>query len=349
MALSQKQDNLVYLVYGKQKSYRQEAKFSILSALHRAPGDKMPGIFVYTDEPECFADWPVEVVALEQDTLEEWTGQQGYLHRRKAAAIRAALQRCARSIFIDTDTFFVAPANLLFDRLSRNDWLVDEVEGLWGDWSDQPLYAATAHHLREAHGVGDDMYLINSGVLGLSINALPVIDRTIELIDEIYPMAPTIHIIEQFAVGVAAYGLPRPAEAHDVVRHYYGEKQYWRRILEVFFAAYGEAYSPALCAALREVPQSRPKPAWWRRLFFRLASAALAREQRKLARIAFFAVNLPGDQYSSACRHVYALELLKSGFEPSFDSLPFGWRLMLSRRQMRDLQTLLEQARSLFG
>lgn len=347
MSVSQDKNNLVYLVYGRDESYRWEAKFSILSVLRCTSSDAMPSISVYTDEPESFAGWPVEVLALDQPTLDEWTGQQGYLHRRKAVAIRSALMRCARSIFVDTDTFFVAPADRLFERLNHSDWLVDEVEGLWGDWSDQPLYAATACHLRANYQVGDDMYLVNSGVLGLNSQALHIMDRTIELIDELYPMAPAIHIIEQFAVGVAAYGLSKPAEAYDVVRHYYGEKRYWRSILEVFFAAHGEVYSSTLVAALRDVPRSRPKPVWWRRMFFRLVSKALPREQRKSARAAFYAVSLPGDKYSLACRSVYALELLKIGFDASFDTLPLGWRLILSRRQMHDLQVLLEQARSL--
>jgi len=82
-------------------------------------------------------------------------------------------------------------------------------------------------------------------------------------------------------------------------------------------------------------------------MFFRLVSKALPREQRKSARAAFYAVSLPGDKYSLACRSVYALELLKIGFDASFDTLPLGWRLILSRRQMHDLQVLLEQARSL--
>lgn len=95
---------LVYLVYGGRAEYHQEAKYSILSALHHASG-QCPRILVYTDEPGQFAGWPVEVVGLDADTLTSWTGPVAYLHRRKAAAIRDALQYAERSIFIDTDTF----------------------------------------------------------------------------------------------------------------------------------------------------------------------------------------------------------------------------------------------------
>lgn len=346
---SDEKSQLVYLVYGKQKSYRQEAKFSILSALRNTPSEAMPDISVYTDEPEAFADWPVDVIELSRERLDDWAGRQGYLHRRKAAAIRAAFECCERSVFIDTDTFFVAPANQLFERLSRGEWLVDKIEGAWGEWADQPLYTATACLLRGKYGVGDDMRLINSGVLGLSHDAVRLMDRAIELIDELHPMAPDIHIIEQFAVGVAAYGLPRPSETRDLVRHYYGEKRYWRRVLDVFFANHGERYSPALINALRDVPLSRPKPAKWRRLLFRLASARYTREQRKMARMAFYAVNLPTDAYSAACAQVYALELLKHGFEPSSTATGqrASWLGLLSSRQKSKLQALLEDARKL--
>lgn len=343
--LSQEKPHLIYLVYGKQTSYRQEAKFSMLSALRNTPPESMPSIVVYTDEPEAFADWPVEVVALSHEELGEWAGRMGYLHRRKAAAIRDALEKCKRSIFVDTDTFFVAPASRLFERLSGSEWLVDQVEGTWGEWSDQPLYQATANVLNKKYGVGNDMLLINSGVLGLNYDAVRLMDRTLELIDELYPLAPGIHIIEQFAVGVAAYGLARPAETRDLVKHYYGEKRYWRSILDVFFATHGERYSPKLFEAVRDVPVSRPKPAAWRRLMFRLASAQFDREERKMARLAFYAVNLPSDTYSAACAPIYALDLLRSGFEPSSAAGPQArWLRLLSNRKMEQLHALLEKA-----
>lgn len=344
--LSQEKTHLIYLVYGKQTSYRQEAKFSMLSAFRNTPPESMPGIVVYTDEPETFADWPVEVVALSHDKLSGWAGRTGYLHRRKAAAIRDALEKCERSIFVDTDTFFVAPASRLFERLSGSEWLVDQVEGSWGEWSDQPLYQITASVLNEKYGVGNDMYLINSGVLGLNYDAVRLMDRTLELIDELYPLAPGIHIIEQFAVGVAAYGLARPAETRDLVKHYYGEKRYWRSVLDVFFATHGERYSSKLVDALRDVPVSRPKPAKWRRLLFRLASTQLDRKERKMARLAFYAVNLPSDTYSAACAPIYALDLLRSGFEPSSATgLRASWLRLLSNRQKQKLQALLKEAR----
>lgn len=347
--VSRERPQLVYLVYGKQKSYRQEAKFSMLSALRCTSPESMPSILVYTDEPKAFTGWPVDVVALSGDELDDWTGRQGYLHRRKAVAIRAALVCCERSVFIDTDTFFIAPANRLFERLSRGEWLVDKIEGTWGEWADQPLYAATASLLREEYGVGDDMRLINSGVLGLNHDAVRLMDRAIDLIDELHPLAPDIHIIEQFAVGVAAYGLPEPTETRGLVRHYYGEKRYWRPVLDVFFANHGELYSPALIEASGQVPRSRPKPPKWRRLIFRLASTLFVRKQLKMARSAFYAVNLPRDAYSAACAPVYAMELVNSGFDSSSIAAdpPVGWLRLLSSGQRKRLQALLDDAQRL--
>jgi hypothetical protein len=100
-------NKLVYLVYGGKPEYHREAKYSILSALHHARGD-CPRILLYTDEPAQFSGWPVDLIVLDAKALANWTGPAAYLHRRKAAAIRDALAYADQSIFIDTDTFFLA-------------------------------------------------------------------------------------------------------------------------------------------------------------------------------------------------------------------------------------------------
>lgn len=303
-------NQLVYLVYGSARAYRLEAKFSILTALRQLSGTGLR-ILLYTDEPGSYAGWPVEVVALDQNVLAEWTGPQGYLHRRKAIAIRNSLSLADKSIFIDTDTFFLKSPVVLFGRLEKSSWLVDEIEGVWGGWDDQPLYKALAGYLDRHYSVRDDMRLINSGVLGLCHEDIPLMDGAISLIDELYPLASDIHIIEQFAVGVAAYhDYSAPAEACDVVRHYYGEKPFWHAMLEKFFQKYGEDFCDSLPSLTSEVPQIKPKPAPLKRLELKIKNLLLPKEYRAAARLLSMAVNLSGDEYAQACAPVYASALI---------------------------------------
>lgn len=333
---------LVYLLYGGGLSYRHEIKFSIISALRESAGRPL-SIVVYTDEPNVFSGWPVEVVELNPETLLAWTGGDGYLHRRKAMAIQDALRRFEQVIFIDTDTFFTASPHALFERLAQADWIVDEVEGTWGAWNDQLLYHATAGWLREQLGVGDNMRLINSGVLGFSKCGEEIMTEAVRLIDDLYPLAPDVHVIEQFAVGCAARNLAAPAQSNGIVCHYFGEKAFWRAMLVEFFAQYGEVYNSALIEASCGFPKKRIKPVWWRRLHLRLLSLGLCKPQRKLLRAAFFSIYLPSGAYAKACSFVYAKDYQRlSGSELERDGVDGVRRF--TARQNRKLHDVLKYA-----
>lgn len=203
---------LVYLVYGGKPEYHQEAKYSILSALHHAKG-ACPRILLYTDEPEQFLGWPVDLIVLDADTLKDWTGPASYLHRRKAAAIRSG-------------------------------------------------------------------------------------------------------------------------------------KNYWRHLVAAFFLRHGEAFSAHSIEAVREVPTTKPRPAWWHRLSFRLRSLFLSSRSRSHAKLAYYAAVMHGDPYAQACGRGYAEELRRKAI-PAGESLGMQpWSKVLSRSQKEHLVSLLSEAAS---
>lgn len=332
---------LVYLVYGGKPEYHREAKYSILSAYYHAQG-KCPRILLYTDEPAQFAGWPVEVIELDAATLKEWTGPASYLHRRKAAAIRDALAYADQSIFIDTDTFFTSSPLTLFERLANAPWLVDEIEGVWKEHKGKVLHDVLAPHLADRHGVDQNMLLINSGVLGFQADASRIMDETLALIDEMHPMVPDIHIIEQFAVGVAARHLGRPAESVGVLKHYFSGKNYWRHIVGAFFMQHGETFSEALVQASREVPQSKPRPVWWHRLNFRVRSLFLPSWVRSHAKLAYYASVMHADRYAEACGRGYAEELRRKAIPQGVSLSAQPWSRVLSKQHRQYLAQLLD-------
>ncbi len=336
---------LVYLVYGGKPEYHREAKYSILSALHHAQGS-CPRILLYTDEPAPFIGWPVDIVELDADTLKAWTGPASYLHRRKAAAIRDALKYADQSIFIDTDTFFLDSPLRLFERLAKAQWLVDEIEGVWSECKGDELHTVLSPYLSEQHGVDQQMLLINSGVLGFQGAAAQLMDNTLALIDVMHPMVPKIHIIEQFAVGVAARHLGRPAESRGVIKHYFSGKNYWRHMVAAFFQRHGDAFSAHAIQAVREVPTAKPRPAWWHRLNFRLRSLFLPSRARSHAKLAYYAAVMRADPYAEACGHGYAEELRRKAI-PAGESLSMQpWSKILSGQQKLYLARLLGEAAS---
>lgn len=335
---------LVYLVYGGRQEYLLEAKYSILTAI-REGGGSLPRILVYTDRPLEFQGWPVDTVELDQSILSAWMGPNDYIHRRKACAIRDALNFAEVSVFVDTDTFFLGPPERLFRLMEEKLWLVDTVEARWGDWAHLPIYKLLSKRLEDIYGTGDDMPLINSGVLGLRHDKIALMEKAISLIDELVPSAPEIHIIEQFAIGLAAVSLGRPAEAMGTVRHYFSEKNYWRAMIGKFFEINGESFSLELPVATICVPKAKPKPGLRDRAFFKFRSAGLSAGERKLARLAYYAVHLPHDEYSEACRMEYcnafakasplSVDALTSG------SIPPGWGGLFSSKKLAELQQLL--------
>lgn len=331
---------LVYLVYGGKAEYHQEAKYSILSALHHAQGD-CPRILLYTDEPAQFAGWPVDVIELDRVTLTAWTGPAAYLHRRKAAAIQDALKYADQSIFIDTDTFFLASPERLFERLAQSPWLVDEIEGIWKEYRGKELHEVLAPYLASEHGVDQDMLLINSGVLGFSVEASSLMEDALTLIDVMHPMVPKVHVIEQVAVGVAARHLGQPAEARGIVRHYFSRKNYWRHMIAAFFRRHGETFSEDCVQAVREVPIRRPKPIWWQRLAFRVKSLFLPSRVRSHAKLAYYAAVMVGEPYAEACGSGYADELRRKAI-PAGESLDAQrWSKVLSSQQKKRLVELM--------
>ena len=66
--------HLLYLLYGVNTVYRQEAKFSILSALREQRVPASFTITLMTDEPQAFEGWPVNIIPLTTDILAHWKG-----------------------------------------------------------------------------------------------------------------------------------------------------------------------------------------------------------------------------------------------------------------------------------
>lgn len=338
---------LVYLVYGGKPEYHQEAKYSILSALHHAGGE-CPRILLYTDEPAQFAGWPVEVIELDSTTLAAWTGPASYLHRRKAAAVLDSFAYADQSIFVDTDTFFLASPIKLFDALAKSSWLVDEIEGVWKEYEGDDLHKALSSYLAEHHGVDQRMLLINSGVLGFREDASHLMNEALDLIDFMHPKVPKIHVIEQFAVGVAARHLGPPAQARGIVKHYFSGKAYWRQMIAVFFQRHGELFSSHVVDAVPELPITKPRPAWWRRLDFRFRSLLVPSRYRSQAKLAYYAAVMRANPYVEACGYAYAEELRRRIILQGGDLHKQPWSKVLSERQRQRLVQLLGTAERKF-
>lgn len=336
---------LIYLLYGEKRIYQLEAKFSILTALGRCKPAELPVIRVLTDQPQAFAGWPVEVITLDQQTLQAWTGTGGYTHRRKACAIAQAGQWADKTVFIDTDTVFLQAPQKLFSQVGDGQFLVDEVEMSWAEASRSSYYRSFTRGVAEAgHAPADDLRLCNSGVMGFTRDNVGIAERAIQRIDAWTPYARDLHTIEQIAFSFELQGA-QINEARGVISHYFATKQYVHAILEVFFARHGEGFHAKLPGLALKVPAHRPVPSWLARLSVKWSLKRVPRELRGIGRKLLYGSVMGNDEYQRACQVIWwrsAIEDMRKqgGFDWSQE-----WPESLPRLGQRDERAFTAIAR----
>ncbi|NIF30357.1 hypothetical protein F3J44_28895 [Pantoea sp. Tr-811] len=336
---------LIYLLYGERRIYQLEAKLSILTALARSAPGEVPSIRVLTDVPQAFEGWPVEVVELDAGLLDAWTGNGGYLHRRKACAIAHAAAWAQKTIFIDTDTVFLQAPQKLFHQVDGGQFLVDEIEMSWAEASGSSYYAGFTQGLaRAGEAPADDLQLCNSGVLGFALENAAVADRAVQRIDAWAPYTAALHTIEQIAFSFELHGA-RINQARGLISHYYAMKPFIHAILEIFFTRHGDRFDPSLLPLALQVPVQRPQPSWLDRLSAKWSLTRVPPHLRGIGRKLLYGSFIGNDEYQRACKVIWwrsAIDDMRrlGGFDWSN-----GWPQGLPRLRERDEQAITALAR----
>ncbi|MGZ0705928.1 hypothetical protein [Pseudomonas sp. L5B5] len=296
---------LLYLVYGGNAVYRREVKFSILTALSHLKGNEQLCIRIMTDRPQDYDGWPVETVVLDEQTLHQWQGQNGYPHRRKACAIASGLKLAEKTLFVDTDTLFLKSPMLLLKQIRPQHYLMDCFEYHWRDVSSRQVYQKLGQCLKP-HGIepDSDFRLYNSGLCGLTDSDASMLETAIEMIDEWTRDSYDIHTIEQVALSFTMRGKP-VQEARKHVYHYFAAKRFFHAMQAHFFSLHGEAYRPELIALCQEMPRQKPLPHLWQRLRIKWQLRRLKGGQKKIGRDVLYGSSLPDTPYHSACKHAW--------------------------------------------
>lgn len=271
---------LIYLVYGRDEFYR-EALFSIASALLRSRDQARLRIVVYCDDPARFTHLPIIVEPISDQDLQEWAGDIGYNHRAKPCLLKRALPDAAKSALIDTDTFFLQAPEQLFDRIDSGWLLVDEILGAWSE-VDGGLFYRKLNPLLLDHWLGPSLKLVNSGVIGLTRDSAPLLDKTIELIDRLYLPSGRTFTIEQVALGVAAHERYQLRAQGRVFKHYWSRKQIFRSKADTFLELHGDDLLGA--EARSDLPLVRAellKPGAVSRLRYKLRLLCYSAEHRQ--------------------------------------------------------------------
>jgi hypothetical protein len=294
---------LLYLIYGNQDVYRREAKFSMLTALAQLKRGESLCIRVMTDRPQDYAGWPVDTIALSDETMTQWMGENGYHHRRKACAIAQGLKLADKTLFVDTDTLFLESPHRVFELFEPGRYVMDRFEYDWSYVCERPDYVKLGRCL-QPYGISSEnsFKLYNSGLCGVTASDTPLLEESIRLIDAWTQNSFDIHTIEQIALSFAMRDKP-VQQAKKFIYHYFAEKRFFHAMQKHFFTRHGEKFRSELPTLCTEVPRCKPVPSPWQRLRIKWKLRNKGKHMKKVARDLLYGSAVPDHPYYEVCRH----------------------------------------------
>jgi len=220
----------LYLDYGGRAQYRRELKYSLISLRQELGAAPDARIAIYTDAPQVYANWPVEVVDIAGKT-QAWSGDGLYHHRIKPAVVLDALRRFATPVcFIDSDSI-IQPgfhAEVREKMQPQTVWSVTKTAVVMNHFELRnpfpPLkgFATRLPHLGQVRYDTTQSWMFNSGLIGVSPVHISIMEDTLAYIDALIGRARKFPTLEQLALSEVARLSQTPiAEVRDTFLHYW--------------------------------------------------------------------------------------------------------------------------------
>jgi len=183
----------------------------------------------------------------------------------------------------------------------------------YGTNKENLLYSALSTILLERGLADDQMMLLNSGVIGLHREDAQVLDRSIALIDELFPFARGAYTLEEFCLSVAAYRTLEVNKCPDLIHHYWSRKQLFRAKVQAWIAKHGN--QPTSQAALddtRRVSTYLPRPPRTQRMLYKVITLMLPAHLRQFIREILYGCYEHPNEFDQACAPVWWEKALKN-------------------------------------
>lgn len=225
---------LAFLSYGNKKEYQWELFLSIFSALKqlRANHETDVIISVISDRDDLDPQLPIDHLKFSPEEFAQWTQTPSgfFNHRAKINAILKALDHYQLPIvYVDTDTYFLDNPAKLFERVSAENTVMHHLE--CSRIEDEPIYPPIVEKIGDGVTI-DSVYLsrasimFNAGVIGLLPIHRPLLEKALNLTDELYGIAPLFNL-EQFSVSAALNQYTKVSASDDIIRHYFGPSRHF--------------------------------------------------------------------------------------------------------------------------
>ena len=220
----------LYLDYGGRTQYRRELRYSLISLRQELTAAQDARIAIYTDAPQLYANWPVEVVDIAAQT-HAWSGGGIYRHRIKPAVVLDALRRFAAPVcFVDSDSI-IQPgfhAEVTAKVAPQDVWSVTKTAVVMNRFELRnpfpPLkgFRTTLPHLSQVRYDTAHSWMFNSGLIGVAPVHVPLMEDTLAYVDALIGRARKFPTLEQLALSEVARLSQTPiAEVRDSFLHYW--------------------------------------------------------------------------------------------------------------------------------
>lgn len=237
---------LLYIVYGDNQGYYDDAKYSLLTFMNWIQPNDPIDIVVLTEKPEEFERYPITALPLSTQQKDDWSLNGKYHFRIKNRGLAYVMDKMNLSnndkiLFLDTDTYFHKSPLSLFNFIQPKQALFYLNEGLIYDRKRFDVYIK---HLEGkvieienvSYQLSKKSAMWGSLMVGIMPNMRPSLDWSDKLMLKFIDMVPA-HTIEPFSLSETLLKKYTIAEGKHLVSLYStsGKKAYAVKILKNFF------------------------------------------------------------------------------------------------------------------
>lgn len=271
--------------YGKERILR-EAKFCVLSLLKFIKEDANYKIVLYTDNNSFFDDIRDHVVfePMLPEMVQQWKGEHNFVHRVKVMMLIDFVSKYkGKFLYLDSDTWFKKSPQQLFETIDESNAVMHLPEAQLKS-NANPVIKKIHRFVKantftldngETVKIPVEYSMWNAGVIGLTTQAKPIIERVLELTDKML-LAYQKHVMEQLAFS---YYLQKDFTTHrsdDTIEHYWHFCNIAEEpILDFFDSIEGKSIDAKIQAVQNfnwQPISSYTKPNFWQKLKNKLMS-----------------------------------------------------------------------------
>lgn len=271
--------NIIYLTHGDER-YLRQAKFSLLTLMHHLGSSRSDvQIHMYTDTPEYFARFPLNIRLAKKSEIKRWQGEYGFVHRAKIEVIREVFGgHDGHILFLDSDILVLDSLELLLGKLASGSSILWEYEKRITDHSDRQTRALHNILTKQSHfelndrayNIPLDQAMYNASVIGINDRNRHLANDALMLTDALLEHGQS-HVVEQFAFSFLLDQAGPLAVASKFFYHWSGQGQAIDDMIEEFLAGHKDLppnrlaeLAASMSNELINAPRT-PKPSFWAR------------------------------------------------------------------------------------